>query len=146
MNAMINHTLKRYRLTAKLGTGGMGTVYKGLDTSLNREVAIKIMHPQYAEDPAFRQRFQQEARVAAKLDHPGIVKVFDFDESQGQLFIVMEFISGSNLSQWLTSQRDAHYWISVGEAVELVRQVALALQHAHESGVLHRDIKPANIM
>ncbi len=146
MSDMINRTLKRYKVSAKLGTGGMGTVYQGMDSSLNRVVAIKVMHPQYADDPVFRQRFLQEARVAANLDHPGIVKVFDFDEFQGTLFIVMEFISGKNLSQWLTEQRASHCWISIGDAVELVRQVGLALQHAHESGVLHRDIKPANIM
>jgi serine/threonine protein kinase/photosystem II stability/assembly factor-like uncharacterized protein len=146
LDNLINQTLKRYRLTARLGSGGMGAVYKGLDTSLNRVVAIKIMHPQYAEDRTFRQRFLQEARVAASLDHPGIVKVYDFDEFQGMLFIVMELISGMNLSQWLSNQRAAGSWISVGDAAELVRQVALALQHTHECGVLHRDIKPANIM
>ena len=146
MNDMINRILKRYKVTAKLGAGGMGTVYKGQDTSLNRVVAIKVMHPQFADNTIFRQRFLQEARVAASLDHPGIVKVFDFDEVKGSLFIVMEFISGSNLSQWLSDQRAANCWISLGDAVELVRQVSLALQHAHECGVLHRDIKPANIM
>jgi eukaryotic-like serine/threonine-protein kinase len=146
MDNLLNQTLKRYRLAARLGSGGMGAVYKGLDLSLDREVAIKIMHPQYAEESTFRQRFLQEARVAANLDHPGIVKVYDFDESQGILFIVMEFIAGMNLSQWLDDQRAADCWISVGDAVELVRQVALALQHAHERGVLHRDIKPGNIM
>ena len=146
MNNLVDQTLKRYRLVALLGSGGMGAVYKGLDISLNREVAVKIMHPQYAQDASFRQRFLQEARVAANLDHPGIVKVFDFDEFEGILFIVMEFIPGMNLSQWLDNQRAADCWISLGDAVELVRQVTLALQHAHECGVLHRDIKPANIM
>jgi len=146
MNDLPFTTLKRYQIISKLGSGGMGTVYQGVDTALKRKVAIKVMHDQFAEDPNFRERFLQEAQVAARLDHAGIVKVYDFDEHHAKLFIVMEFIPGDNLGEMMRKLRKQKKWILKKESIEIVRQIALALHYIHQEGILHRDIKPDNIM
>ena len=101
---------------------------------------------QYARKPEFQQRFLNEAQATAQLDHPGIVKVYDYRQDGDYLYIVMEFIAGGNLSEMLQDLRAKQQWIGLREAMELVRQVGLALDYAHRKGVLHRDIKPANIM
>ena len=146
MQELIGQTLNRYKLTALLGQGGMGAVFKAYDLTLQREVAVKIMHPHIASQPDFQERFLQEARTAARLNHPGIVEVHDFGQDRSLLYIVMEFIPGSNLGQMLHDLRDEKQWILLEEAIELVRQVSLTLAYAHKAGVLHRDIKPDNIM
>ncbi len=146
MNDLIGRSLDRYKLVALLGEGGMGAVFKASDITLQRDVAIKILHPQFARRPAFRERFLQEARTAARLRHPGIVKVFDFGQSNTNLYIVMEFIPGANLRNMLQDLRKAGQWIVLPEAVAIVQQISLALDYAHRQGVLHRDIKPDNIM
>ena len=106
------------------------------------------MHPHFARQPDFQERFLQEARTAAKLDHPGIVKViaFDVDRARSLPYIVMEFIPGSNLRWLLHDLTNSKKWIPLGEALQLVRQASLTLDYAHRQGVLHRDIKPDNIM
>ncbi len=146
VNRLVGRSLNRYRLDKLLGEGGMGAVFKAHDVTLTRDVAIKIMHPHVARRPDFRDRFLQEARTAAKLDHRGIVKVFDFGHEQDLLFIVMEFIPGGNLRTMLQDLRAERKWILLPEATLLVREVCLALDYAHQMGVLHRDIKPDNIM
>jgi serine/threonine protein kinase len=146
LEEMDRKNLGRYTIIKRLGGGGMGAVYKGRDVTLNRDVAIKVMHPHIASRPNFRERFLQEARVAAHLDHPSIVQVYDFGQDNNLLYIVMEYIAGPNLESMLRDMRAQKKWIVLSEAVELVRQVSLALNYAHEQGVLHRDIKPANIM
>ncbi|MBC7234272.1 MAG: protein kinase [Chloroflexi bacterium] len=146
MDALVNQTLDRYRIDALLGEGGMGAVFRARDVTLQRDVAIKVMHPQFARRPDFRERFLQEARTAARLDHPGIVKVHDFGQARSYLYIVMEFIPGSNLRTLLQELKARSQWIVLSEAIELIRQVALAIDYAHRQGVLHRDIKPDNIM
>ncbi len=146
MNNLIGTSLDRYRLVSLLGEGGMGAVFKASDITLQRDVAIKILHPQFARRPTFRERFLQEARTAARLRHSSIVKVFDFGQHEANLYIVMEFIPGANLRRMLQDLRKAGQWIVLEEAVVLVQQVALALDYAHKHGVLHRDIKPDNIM
>jgi len=145
-NPGVGQTINRYRIVTLLGEGGMGSVYKAHDLTLQRDVAIKLMHPQYAHQPDFQERFLQEARTAARLDHPSIVQVHDFGQHKGQLYIVMEFIPGDNLGQILRSLRAANQWIPLSETLPLLRQVCLALHYAHQHGVLHRDIKPDNIM
>ncbi len=137
---------ERYQIISLLGEGGMGGVYKGRDLTLERDVALKIMHGRNLEMGDFAQRFLQEARAAARLSHPGIVQVFDFGNNNGLLYIVMEFILGENLDQMMRRLRRKAQWLALNEAVELVRQVALALDYVHRQGVVHRDIKPANIM
>lgn len=146
MDPLIGKTLGKYKIEALLGEGGMGAVYQARHIQLGHAVAIKVMHPHFARLPEFRARFLQEAQTAARLEHAGIVKVQDFVETSELLYIVMEFIRGNNLQQLLESQRSQGQWIPLNEAVQLIRQVGLALDYAHRHGVLHRDIKPANIM
>ena len=142
----IGQTLNRYQIVALLGEGGMGSVYQARDPRLQRDVAIKVMHPHFARQPSFRERFDQEARTAARLDHPGIVKIFDSGEENEILYIVMEYIHGPNLRQILTNLSKEKRLIILAEAARVVRQICLALDYAHRNGVLHRDIKPDNIM
>jgi eukaryotic-like serine/threonine-protein kinase len=143
---LVNQTLDRYKVLNLLGEGGMGAVFKAFDLTLQREVAVKVMHPNFASQQDFQDRFLQEARTAARLDHPSIVQVYDFGQTQGLLYIVMEFIPGDNLGKMLKDLRAGGKWILLPESVNLIRQVALALDYAHAHGVLHRDIKPGNIM
>ncbi len=146
MDQLIGQSLDRYKIIALLGEGGMGAVLKARDVTLQRDVAIKIMHAQFARDGGFQERFLQEARTAARLDHPGVVKVFDFGQARSLLYIVMEFIPGDNLRKLLKDLRTANKGIALDEALRLVRQVCLALDYIHHQGILHRDIKPDNIM
>jgi serine/threonine protein kinase len=143
---LIGKTLARYKIISLLGEGGMGAVLKAHDVTLQRDVAIKIMHPHFARRPDFQERFLQEARTAARLDHPGIVKVYDFGRQDKYLYIVMEFLRGDNLRNMLQDLRAEKKWVVLPEALQIIRQVALALDYAHKQGVLHRDLKPDNIM
>lgn len=143
---LINQTLDRYRIISLLGEGGMGAVFKAFDLTLQREVALKVMHSHIASQADFQDRFLQEARTAAKMDHPSIVQVYDFGQTQNLLYIVMEFIPGDNLSKMLKDLRAQGKWILLPEAIHLIRQVSIALDYAHDHGITHRDIKPGNIM
>lgn len=146
MSELIGKTLGKFTIERELGRGGMGIVYQARHAELGRTVAIKVMHAQYTDDMNFRARFRQEAHIAAQLTHPGIVTVTDFDETEGQLYIIMEFIEGQNLQELLEQFRAQHTWLGLAEAIRLISQVGLALHYAHNKGVLHRDIKPSNIM
>ncbi len=146
MKELIGQTLNRYRITDLLGEGGMGAVFKAEDLTLQRNVAVKLMHPHFARRADFRDRFLQEARTAARLDHPGIVQVYDFGQHRDMLYIIMEFIPGDNLQALVKEMKIQGKWIRLDEAVHLLRLTAAALDYAHGQGVLHRDIKPANIM
>jgi serine/threonine-protein kinase len=123
-----------------LGVGGMATVYLGRQEHLERDVAIKVLPPQYAIDDAFVERFKLEARAMAQLSHPHIVVVHDAGEQDGRLYIVMEYVAGGNLGDRL-----AHP-IPLGEITRVVREVASALGYAHSKGIVHRDVKPANVL
>ena len=146
MNNLVGQTVGHYQILALLGEGGMGAVYKAHDITLQRDVAIKVLHPQFVRREDFRERFLQEARTAARMNHSGIVQVHDFGQRQDILYIVMEFIPGDNLYKMLQNLRAKGTWIRLDEAIELVRQVCIALDYAHDQGILHRDIKPGNIM
>ncbi len=146
MENLIGQTLNRYKIVSLLGEGGMGAVFKAHDLTLQRDVAIKVMHAHYARQPNFQERFLQEARTAARMDHPGIVQVHDFGQDRSQLYIVMEFIPGDNLGKMMRDLRAQKKWIMLPESIALIRQVAVALDYAHRQGVLHRDLKPGNIM
>lgn len=146
MEYLIGQTLGRYQINKLLGKGGMGAVFKARDLELDRDVAIKLMNPEYAHRTDFSERFRQEAKAAARMDHPGIVKVFDFGEAQNHPFLVMEFIPGVNLRYMIQQLSKEQRWITLAESVQIVRETAYALAYAHEMKVLHRDIKPANIM
>ena len=146
MENLVGQTLNRYQILSQLGEGGMGAVYKGHDMTLQRDVAIKVMHAHFAANKDFQGRFLQEARTAARMDHPGIVQVYDFGQDRSALYIVMKFIPGDNLEKMLRDLRAQDKWIMLNESVLLIQQVAKALDYAHRQGVLHRDIKPANVM
>jgi serine/threonine protein kinase len=143
---LVGQTLNRYKIMSLLGEGGMGAVYKARDITLQRDVAIKVMHTHFARLPDFQERFLQEARTAARMANPGIVQVYDFGHDRSLLYIVMEFIPGDNLEKMLRDLRSRNEWIYLYEGLEIIKQVSLALDYAHRQGILHRDIKPGNIM
>lgn len=136
--------LDGYLIEAFLARGGMGAVYRGMQTALERPVAIKILPPSLGEhDHSFVLRFKQEARAMAQLNHPGIVKVYDFGEmSDGTLYFVMEYVEGTDVAKMVASQGR----LSSAHAMAITAHVCDALQYAHQLGIIHRDIKPANIM
>ncbi|MEG0095348.1 MAG: Stk1 family PASTA domain-containing Ser/Thr kinase [Erysipelotrichaceae bacterium] len=139
MNKML---ADRYMLVTSLGQGGMADVYLGIDTILNREVAIKILRGDLANDPITLLRFQREANAASKLTHPNVVEVYDVGESENRHYIVMEYVRGRTLKQ-LINQRGA---LHKEEAVEIMIQLTSAVQNAHENNIIHRDIKPQNVL
>jgi serine/threonine protein kinase len=130
-----------YRIVEKLGRGGMATVFKAYHASLDRYVALKVLHPAFMEDPNFRARFQREARVVAKLEHPNIIPVYDFAEEDGKTYLVMKFVEGETLKARLQKRP-----LTPEEGVELIETVGEALAFAHKQGILHRDVKPSNVM
>ncbi len=132
----------RYMIVSSIGEGGMADVYLGIDTILNREVAIKILRGELSNDPITLLRFQREANAASKLNHPNVVGVYDVGESEGRHYIVMEYVRGRTLKQ-LISQRGA---LDKVEAVQIMKQLVSAVQHAHENNIIHRDIKPQNVL
>ena len=129
-----------YEVTAPIGEGGMGQVYRATDTKLKRQVAIKILPPSLAADHDRLARFQREAEVLASLNHPNIAAIYGLEESGGVSALVMELVEGEDLSQ-----RIARGAIPLDEALPIARQIAEALEAAHEQGIIHRDLKPANI-
>jgi eukaryotic-like serine/threonine-protein kinase len=131
----------RYVLVEVLGAGGMATVWRARDEVLGREVAVKVLSPQYAADPGFLARFDREARHVAGLSHPRLVTVFDSGIDGGTAFIVMELAAGRTLRQVL----DEAGTLPAGEAVAIAAAVCEGLEAAHAAGLVHRDIKPANI-
>ncbi len=133
---------ERYRVEARIGAGGMAEVYRGFDQVLDRTVAIKVLLPQFARDAGFVARFRREAQAAARLNQPTIVGVFDTGADGDRQYIVMEFVEGRTLADFLSSGRRP----TLVQAVELTRKIAEALAAAHAQGIVHRDIKPGNVM
>src|SRR5260221_127584 len=129
-----------YEILSPLGAGGMGEVYKARDTRLDRDVAIKILPDAFVLDPERVARFQREAKTLASLNHPHIGGIHGLEESGGVVALVMELVAGDDLSQ-----RIARGAIPLDEALPIARQIAEALEAAHEQGIIHRDLKPANI-
>ena len=133
-------TLGPYEVTAKLGEGGMGEVWRAHDTQLNRDVALKILPDAFASDPDRLARFQREAQVLASLNHPNIAAIYGIEEAEGTRALVLELVEGPTLAD-----RIAQGPIPLDEALPIAKQIAEALEAAHEAGVIHRDLKPANI-
>jgi serine/threonine protein kinase len=138
---MIGTTLSHYRVVGKLGVGGMGVVYDAEDTRLPRRVALKFLSQELVGDPEASRRLQREAETIALLNHPNICTIYEIDEHEGSRFIAMERVDGTNLKLHMSRTT-----LSDGEVVDIAKQVAGALQAAHEKGIVHRDIKPGNIM
>jgi serine/threonine-protein kinase len=130
----------RYRLISKLGSGGMADVWLADDQMLDRRVALKFLHERFAQDAQFVERFRREAQAAAGLQHPNVVGVYDRGEDEGRHWIAMEYVEGAMLKE-LISQG-----LSVGEAVEIVRQILVGAKFAHARGIVHRDLKPQNVL
>ncbi|HEX2610649.1 MAG TPA: serine/threonine-protein kinase, partial [Gemmatimonadales bacterium] len=131
----------RYEITRLLGRGGMAVVYLAQDLTLERQVAIKVLPPEMAHDQKLVVRFQQEAKTAAKLDHPNIIPIYRVEHEAGLVYFVMKYVTGRSLDQLLEQGP-----VSFDVTRRILREAALALGHAHQRGIVHRDVKPANIM
>jgi serine/threonine protein kinase len=134
---------ERYELQDRLGHGGMATVYRAFDLKLDREVAIKLLADNFAGDEEVRKRFSREARLAAKLDHPNVVQVFDVGEEEDRPYIVMEYVDGGTVEDRLKRRRRS---LATSEALQLLSQLCDGLGHAHSKQLIHRDIKPQNLL
>ena len=137
---MIGTTLGSFEITAKLGEGGMGEVYRATDTKLGRDVAIKVLPESVATDPERLARFEREARMLAALDHPNIAAIYGLEEADGRQLLVMQLVEGETLQERI--QKGA---ISIDEAIPIALQIAEAFEAAHQKGIIHRDLKPANV-
>jgi hypothetical protein len=134
--------LAGYRLQAPIGRGGTGTVYRATQLSLERDVALKVLAADLAADPDVRERFLRESMMAASLEHPNIVPIYDAGEIDGTCYIAMRYIPGSDLQSMISRERR----LSPGTSVSILEQIAAALQAAHEAGLIHRDVKPSNVL
>src|ERR1700712_3343292 len=132
----------RYRVEAQIGMGGMAIVYRAEDIPLGRKVGLKVLHHQYAEDREFIERFRREAKAAARLQHPGVVAVYDTGSWEGIYFIAMELLEGQTLKDTLVQGGR----LSFPEGVDLHMQTLRAVRAAHRDGIVHRDLKPHNVM
>src|SRR5271156_3970610 len=138
---MVGKNLLHYQLVEKIGAGGMGEIYKGQDSRLNRLVAVKILSPGLSTDPERRRRFFQEAQAASALNHPNIITLYDIISEGDLQCIVMEYIGGKTLRELIPSRG-----LPAPQAIQYGTQIASALTAAHSAGIIHRDLKPSNIM
>ncbi|HUU04318.1 MAG TPA: protein kinase [Patescibacteria group bacterium] len=138
----IGDKLGNFLIRAEIGRGGMGTIYFAMDTMLNREVALKVIHPQLADNQQLMERFKIEAMTQARLNHPHIVTIFSFHRIEDDYIIAMEYVEGRSLKELLLEKKQLH----PAEAVDIIIQIAEGLRYAHHNNVIHRDIKPANIL
>lgn len=140
--SIVGQTLGQYEVQEEIGHGGNATVYRATHVNLKTEVALKVLKPTYAKDGSTRQRFIQEARAVSQLKHPHIIEILDLDENDQQVFIAMQYVRGCNLSEWREKRPDLLWQ----EVFELLKQIASALDYAHQQNILHRDVKPNNIL
>ncbi|MBV9131954.1 MAG: serine/threonine protein kinase, partial [Chloroflexi bacterium] len=132
----------RYRLISEIARGGMAVVWRAEDTLLDRQVAVKVLHPQFAGDPEFLERFRREARAAARLSHPNIVPIYDVGEDGGIPYIVMELVEGGNLKDRIRAAAP----LPDAEIRSIGATLAATLDYAHHKGIIHRDVKPQNVL
>jgi eukaryotic-like serine/threonine-protein kinase len=137
---LVGQRFGQYEVTAKLGEGGMGEVYRATDTKLGRTVAVKVLPEALAADEERVQRFEREAKVLASLNHPHIAALYGMEEAGGRHFLIMELVDGETLADRLSAGP-----LSTPDALGLAAQIADALDTAHEQGIVHRDLKPANV-
>src|SRR5262249_43141617 len=137
---MIGTKLAHYEINSHLGSGGMGDIYGATDSKLGRSVAVKFLPPAFTRDADRLARFEREARVLASLNHPNIASIYGLEEANETKFLVMELVPGETLAEKI-----ARGAIPIDESVPIAKQIADALEAAHEKGVIHRDLKPANI-
>ena len=140
MPLTVGSRLGHYHVTALIGEGGMGQVYQATDTKLNRQVALKILPEAFASDPDRLARFQREAQVLASLNHPNIAQIYGLEEAEGTRALVLELVEGPTLADRIVQGA-----IPLDEALPMAKQIAEALEAAHEAYIVHRDLKPANI-
>lgn len=147
---LIGTMLGQYKILAPIGQGGMARVYRACQENLDRDVAVKVLPPWYAADRNFVDRFEQEAKLVARLSHPNIVTVHDASQQKGHLYIVMQLVDGGTLKHQLDRLRDTRgttgTFMDLLEANRIFQQLASALAYAHENGIVHRDIKPVNVL
>lgn len=136
----------RYRIERALGQGGMGVVYEAFDVSLDRRVALKMIHPHLAADSTFTRRFEIEARAVARLDHPNLLRLHDFNSDGGRFYMVLQYLEGETLQARMDEGDGAAHIFSLDEAASIILDVCEGLSHAHALNLIHRDIKPANLM
>jgi eukaryotic-like serine/threonine-protein kinase len=139
--SMLGTTISHYRITGKLGTGGMGVVYEAEDTRLPRKVALKFLPDELADDPDAVRRFRREAETIATLSHGHICTIYEIDEHDGQIFIAMECVDGVNLKTYMS-----RHTLTTAQIADISLQIAGALGAAHVKGIVHRDIKPGNLI
>ncbi|KAA3658899.1 MAG: FHA domain-containing protein, partial [Chloroflexi bacterium] len=143
---MIGQKIDHYRIDTLLGKGGIGTVYQAKDLNLARPVALKLIYPQFVNQRNYHEHILQQARKAARLTHPSIATIYNFDHVNGSLYLAMEFVSGNSLASTLGELRKRDMHLRLDEALLLAAQVADALSYAHQHGMLHRNLKPSNIL
>jgi len=145
-DSLIGKILGKYRVVERIAKGGMATVYRGVDETTSREVAIKVLLPAYSHDDEFVRRFRREARATMDIDHRNIVHVYGAGEADGYHYLAMEYVSEGSLKDLLNELRAQGRSIEVAKALDITRQVAQALDYIHRHGIIHRDIKPSNIL
>ena len=141
MSDLCAHCLGQYQIRTRIGRGSTSTIYKAYQPKLDRFVAVKILAPSMVDEEGFRERFMQEAHAIARLDHPNIVPVYDFDQVGDISYIVIKYVQGGTLRQMMTGAP-----MDLGLALDIFTQIGQALSYAHQQGILHRDIKPGNIL
>jgi serine/threonine protein kinase len=144
--SLLGKQIGEYKLEILLGEGGMASVYRALDSRLNRYVAIKVIRASFRADDEFKLRFEREAQAIAQLDHPNIITIYRYDELDTMLYMVMQYVDGADLSDVIASYHDDNAFVEFDEIIKLSHQIGSALDYAHTKGVIHRDIKPQNIL
>src|SRR6185295_548763 len=138
---MIGSQINQYKILEKIGSGGQGTVYKALDTKLNRTAVVKVLPPELTQKTANFKRFEREAQLCSQLDHPNICTIYDFNEADGVFYIAMQYVEGKNVRQLVAGRP-----LELKSVLSIAIQVTDALAYAHSKNIIHRDIKAGNVM